>query len=172
MRAGKLVLIGCAAACSMFAAEREFKDVVRSISDEFQTKPVHIPMMGLANVALKFVHPAGAKHVDFAIFQDLEPRRGRNLKSSIRHAVGDEWQPFVTVHSERGRSDADTLVYMKGHGDDVTLLVVTLDRDQAVVVEARVDPKELRKWVDNPEDMARHWRGGPDSGRSSRTDYY
>lgn len=141
------------------AAEREFKDVVRAISDEFQTRPLHIPMFGLANVVLKFAHPAGAKHVDLAIFQNLDrDRTDRNLVQRLKFAIGREWQPFVQVHNERGRDAQDTLTYMREAGrNDINLLVVTIQGEQVVVVEAKVDPSELQRWIDSPTESARRW---------------
>ncbi len=77
---------------------REFKDVVREISDEFHTKPMHIPMMGLVNGFMKVAHPVGAKHVELAIFQDIDWGEGseRSPVASVKHALG-EWTPFVTI---------------------------------------------------------------------------
>jgi hypothetical protein len=160
-----LLLIASSVACCIssqaIAADREFKDVVRAISDEFQTKPMHIPMFGLANVVLKVAHPAGAKHVELAIFQNVDRYRTESdLVRHVKSAVGRDWQPFVQVHSDRGRQTQDTLVYMReAGGRDVNLLVVTMQDEQVVVVEAKVDPKELQKFIESPESAAKRWGG-------------
>ena len=73
-----LCLLGAA---SLRAADREFTDVVRVISDEFHTRPTSIPFFGLVNVVTAVVHPAGARHIDLAVFEHLNSRdrEGRNL---------------------------------------------------------------------------------------------
>lgn len=86
------------------AADREFKDVVRAISEEFHTRPIHIPMFGLVKAVVTVAHPAGTRHLDLAIFQDVDARKGsgRDLVESVRFAIGRGWHPFVQVRGERG----------------------------------------------------------------------
>ena len=52
-----LALLG---ALSAQAADREFREVVNVISDEFHTRPMSIPMFGLVNLVTATVHPAGS----------------------------------------------------------------------------------------------------------------
>jgi hypothetical protein len=166
MKACASLLIACAALSASspaFAADREFQDIVKAISEQFGTKPIHIPMLGLARAVIAIAHPAGAKQLNIAIFQDLDERRGsgRDLLESVRLAVGREWQPFVQIRSDR---DQNMLVYMVGKGNDVRLLITTLQRDQAVVVEVKVSPEQMQKWITSPNDAARGWFGHGDRG--------
>src|SRR5260370_1143497 len=75
------------------ATDREFKDVVNAIADEFHTRPTHIPFFGLVNVVTFGARPAGTKHIDLAVFEHLDShdRDGRDLARSIRRAVGSAW---------------------------------------------------------------------------------
>ena len=95
-RAALVTLLAAGSALGLRAADREFRSVVDAISGEFHTRPMHIPLFGLVNVVTFVAHPAGAKHVDLAIFQNLDQhtRVGQNVLVSLRHAVGLEWKPF------------------------------------------------------------------------------
>src|SRR5258706_11026789 len=98
------------------AADREFRDVVEAISDEFRTRPMRIPLMGLVNAVAYVARPAGTRHVDIAVFENLETRNrsGRDLPESIRRAVGGSWKPFIQVRSTRDDgSEENVLVYMR-----------------------------------------------------------
>jgi hypothetical protein len=143
------VLGTCATAS---AADREFKDVVAAISEEFQTKPMHIPLMGLVNGFIKVAHPAGTKQLDVAIFDDLDASKGsgRNLAESVRRAVGRWMQPVVQDRETRNGQDQTTLVYMFEKGKDANVLTVIIERDEAIVTEVRLNPEAMQKWTSSP----------------------
>ena len=56
-----LVAVCLLTAASARAADREFSEVVRVISDEFHTRPMSIPLFGLVNVFTAAVRPAGTQ---------------------------------------------------------------------------------------------------------------
>ena len=153
-----LCLLGTASAQ---AADREFTDVVRVISDEFHTRPMSIPMFGLVNIVTAVVHPAGTRHIDLAIFEHLSShdREGRNMSESILNAVGRSWKPFVQVHSRRNGHEETVFVYMRQQGNEWKLLVTAIERDEATVVQLLLNPDALARWMASPERCARHWNG-------------
>lgn len=162
MRTIPVVVAACLlSAASTWAADREFTDVVRVISDEFHTRPTSIPLLGLVNVFAAAVHPAGAKHIDLAIFENLNShdREGRNLPESILNAVGRSWKPFVQVRSHRNGREETVLVYMRQEGKDWKLLVTAVEREEATVVQLRLNTDALARWMASPERCARHWNG-------------
>lgn len=151
-----LCLLG---ALSLRAADREFNDVVRVISDEFHTRPTSIPFFGLVNVVTAVVHPAGARHIDLAVFEHLSTRdrEGRNLREALLNAVGRSWKPFVQVQSRRNGHEETVLVYMRQQGRDWKLLVTAVERDEATVVQLLLNADALARWMESPEHCARHW---------------
>lgn len=146
------------------AADREFNEVVRTISDEFHTRPTSIPMFGLVNMFTAAVHPAGTRHIDLAIFGHLSShdREGRNLGESLLNAVGRSWKPFVQVRSHRNGKDETVLVYMRQEGKEWKLLVTAVEQDEATVVQLLLNPDALARWMASPEHCARHWNGDTD----------
>lgn len=143
-----------------YAADREFSDVVEAISDEFRTRPVRIPLFGLVNAFTYVVRPAGTRHIDIAVFENLDSRnrRGTNLPDAIRGAVGGSWKPFIQVRSMRGGSEESVMVYMRQHGREWKLLVATVEGNGATVVQLLLNPDALQRWIATPLESARHRR--------------
>lgn len=142
------------AGISVRATDREFKDVVSAISDEFHTRPMHIPLFGLVNVVTFVVRPAGAKHIDLAVFEDLgsNNREGHDLAGAIQSAVGHAWKPFVKVWSNRGGHEELTFVYMRPAGRDCKFLITTIEPNEATVVQVKLNPDALQRWLMSPRE--------------------
>jgi hypothetical protein len=136
------------------AADREFSEVVRVIGDECHARPTRIPLFGMVNAFAAVVHPAGAKHIDVAVFENLDPE-DRPRAGAIQRAVGASWTPFIQIRSSR---DHETVsVYMRQTGHDWKLLLVSIERSEATVVELLLDADGLARWMADPEHSARHW---------------
>ncbi len=150
MRFATLLLLGVVCSTAGHAADREFKVIVQAISDEFNTKPMHIPLFGLVNAVAYVAHPAGAKHVDLAVFEDLGSHdgSGQNVAIKIRQVIGDPWRPFIQVRSNR--SEEMTLVWMRADGHDCKLLLTTIEPNEATVVQLKLDPEGLQRWLSDP----------------------
>ena len=127
------------------AVDREFSDIVRAISDEFRAQPTRIPLFGLVNAFTYVVRPAGTSHIDLAVFEKLNVRHhdGAELSDAIQRAVGRGWAPFVQVHSRRHGSDEVVLVYMRSEGRNCRLLVTSIEREEATVVQLKLNPEGL-----------------------------
>jgi hypothetical protein len=158
------IAVVCAAASLAFsvparAADREFKDIVSAICEQFQTKPMHIPLMGLVSGFVKVARPAGAKQLDLAIFEDLDASKGsgRNLAESVRAAVGRWMKPMVQDREMRNGQDETVLVYMFEKGKDANVLTVVIEADQAIVTELRLNPEAMRKWISSSGGAVKFW---------------
>ena len=156
MKAAAVAVCALLASGSARAADHEFNDIVKAISEQFDTRPMHIPLMGVAKFVVKVAHPAGTKQLNLAIFENLDEDKGSgiDLLDSVRLAVGKGWKPFLQV---RGASDNNVLVYMTAKGNDVRLVVVTAQNDETVVVEVRVSPEAMQKWMTSPGEMGKIW---------------
>jgi hypothetical protein len=143
------------------ASEREFRSIVRAISSEYNTSPRHIPFFGLVNVVTFFVKPAGAKHIDLAVFDNLGDcsRAGGDLNIAIRHAVGPGWNPLLRTRSRRHGDEELVSVYTRPEGRDWRFLLTTIDRNNATVVELTLDPKAAERWFADPNGSVGSFRG-------------
>src|ERR1051325_10741317 len=115
----------------------DFKSVVRNVRAACGGKKVRMPFLGLANFAAKLVRPAGVKSFKLAVFEDLTMSGDlTGLGAAVGRSLGPEWRALVRVRADRGAEQ--TYVYVREAGDDLKLMVVTLDGDQATVVQAKV----------------------------------
>ncbi len=155
------------AACWMLScavvqgAERGFDDIVRAISDQLHARPVHIPFFGLVNFATSVAHPAGVKHLDLAVFDnlDLDEHAASGVADAVRKSVSGRWKPFVQV-----RSRAETvIVYMQEDREDYRLLVTTVETGEVTLVEVKLNPEGMQVWLNEPEKAALHHRGWAES---------
>ena len=141
-------MLSCAA---LQGAQRGFDEIVRAISDQFHTRPLHIPFFGLVNAATFVARPAGVKHLDLALFENLNvgDEGERDIAKAILMTDGG-WRPFVKVHGH-----AETiLVFMAQDRGDCQLLVVAIESGEATVVELKLNPEGLQEWLRDPDTAA------------------
>ena len=143
--------VGMLFCAAMQGAERDFNVIVRAISDQIHARPTHIPLFGLVNFATFVAHPAGVKHLDLAVFEnlDLDDQSVKDVAETIR-LTGPGWLPFVRVR-ERNES---VLVYMEQDHSDCRLLVVAIENGELTVVELRLNPEAVEAWLRQPEASA------------------
>src|SRR5215469_160327 len=70
----------------------EFDKVVKQIEKQYKVKKKHIPMLGLAGLAVKIVRPAGVKEFKLAMFEDHDFSRkpgDPNFKTIIRESLNN-----------------------------------------------------------------------------------
>lgn len=165
MRAALIMFAAAAVwAPSALAVDRDFKDIVRLISDELHAKPMRIPLFGLVNTFAFVARPAGVKHLDIAVFENVDGHQfAGNLRMKLDRVVGHGWRPFVSVQSQRGGERV--VVYMQPDGKDCRLLVTTLQRNEATVIQLSLNPEGLQRWVEDPVRAALH---AGDNGRDGR----
>ena len=120
--------------------------------------------MGLVDMVTYVARPAGTKHIDIAVFENLNEhdRSGMDLARSVRRAVGASWRPFVQVYSHRSGHEEKTFVYIRMEGHDYKLLVANIESNEATVVQLRLNPEALQKWIVSPRDSAAHHYGPQD----------
>jgi hypothetical protein len=128
----------------------EFDSVVKNVRAACGGKKVRIPFLGLAGFATKLVRPAGVKSFKLAVFEDVT-RAGDvfGLGAAIGQSLGPEWRPLVRVRAGRGAEQ--THVYVRDAGDDLKLMIVTLDGEQATVIRAKVNPEALARFARDPK---------------------
>jgi len=159
MKTTLIVAAACMLSCAVVqGAERGFDDIVRAVSDQLHARPVHIPFFGLVNFATSMAHPAGVKHLDLAVFDDLDldEHAVKGVAEAVRKSVGGRWKPFVQV---RSRTDT-VIVYMQEDRADYKLLVTTVETGEVTLVEVKLNPEGLQVWLNDPEKTALHHGGG------------
>jgi hypothetical protein len=90
------------------------------------------------------------KSFKLAVFEDVT--RGGDvsgLGEAVGRSLGPGWRPLVRVRAGRGAEQ--THVYIREAGDNLKLMIVTLDGDQATVIRAKVNPEALARFARDPK---------------------
>jgi VWFA-related protein len=148
------------------AKGKGFKDVVKHIETKYGAKKVRIPMLGLANFAVKLIRPAGVKGFKLAVFEehDFSARPGMvSFDAVMREAYNKDWQPMVQINSKRNGA-SHTFIYVKNSGKDVQFALAVLEDREAVVLEVKFNPDAAARFLENPKIM------GISLGKSIRGD--
>lgn len=134
------------------AKDNPFDAIAKHLKSQYKAKRRKIPFMGLANFAVKIIRPAGVKSIKVAIFEELDhasaAARDNELNLIMRNALSPEWRPLVRV---RSRDGGQTYVYATEEGKSVKLMVVNIDRDEAVIARVKVNPEKLKDFLENPK---------------------
>ncbi len=152
----RLLAVFLVASGVVLIADSEFDHVVKAIEVHYHTKRTHIPFLGVANLVVKVAHPAGASEFKLAVFEDLKSigdSDERELDQFMHEFSSTRLRPLVRVHSQRdGQS-----IYIYASDDDARstrMLIATFQRDQATVIQVKVDMNELLKWIGSPDEAS------------------
>jgi hypothetical protein len=141
------------AATRVSAGDHSFSSVVSHIKSNYRAKQQgFFGAMMLARFAVKVVRPAGVKNFKVAYLKhlDFSDRPGRTeFQAAARSVISSEWQPLVQYNSMK--QNQYTHVYYTQEKDHVKVLVVTLQKDEAVIVQAKFSPDKLSKFIDDPK---------------------
>jgi hypothetical protein len=151
-----LVLVTLAPAAS-FAGDESFSSVVKHIKSNYHAKQQgFFGAMMLARFAVKVIKPAGVKNFKAVFLRDLNyaegpsPRSGQ-FHSFIQSKIDPRWTPLVQYSSTREKQWS--YVYVTYEKDHVKLLVVTLQKQDAVVLQTKFSPDKLVEFMNNPQIM-------------------
>ena len=153
----RLVVLLLVSMAAGFAGDWEFDHVVNAIESHYGVKRTHIPFLGFASFVVKVARPAGASGFKLAVFE--------NLRSTPAYRDRDELNRFMDglssaglhrVVCARSRRDGEaTYIYVGEAGSSTKMLIATFDRNEATVVEVKVNIETLLKTIDSPEHAGR-----------------
>ncbi|SRR5215204_134226 len=130
----------------------EYKQIVRHLKTKYKAKKVKIPFMFLARFAVSIVRPAGVKSFSVTIFEDLKFSRetlDEEMQAAMRNSFGAEWSPVLRIRSRTGEQ---VYMYMRDAGKDaVRISLVTIDKENAAVIRATINPDKLAEFMNNPK---------------------
>jgi hypothetical protein len=141
-----------AAVPSAEAKGGEYSKIVRHLKTKYRAKKRKIPFMWLARFAVSVVRPAGVKSFSVTIFEDLKFSKeslDAEMQAAMRDSFGAEWSPILRIRSRTGEQ---VYMYMRDAGDEaVKISLVTIDKEQAAVIRATINPDKLAEFMDNPK---------------------
>jgi len=137
--------------------DESFSSIVKHIKTSYNAKQQgFFGAMMLARFAVKVIKPAGVKNFKLALLRDLDYSRGAapadgSFHSFIQSKIDPCWAPLVEYSAPRERQW--TYVYVTREKEDVKILVVTLQRQDAVVLQTKFSPDKLAEFMNNPQIM-------------------
>src|SRR5579864_4627685 len=141
-------------------ARDDFGKIVHHIEANYHVHRQHRWVMGLAGFTVKVWHIAGVKSFKGAIFENqpfVNAASDTRFDEVVRAAMDSGWQPLV--QSWDRHTGERTYIYAQDLGRDMKLLVVSLESNEAVVLQVKVDPKKLDEFIE--ETSAGHHRNRP-----------
>lgn len=135
------------------AQGKGYDKIVQHLQTNYQAKKVKIPFLWLAKIAVKVVRPAGVKSFDVTLFENLSFKRSTldlEMQSAMNNSLGADWSPVIRIRSKEGEQ---VYAYMKDEGENVRLMLVAIDKDNATVVRAKFNADKFIEFLNNPRIM-------------------
>jgi hypothetical protein len=130
----------------------DFGKIVQQIETNYHVHRSHRFLMGFAGLVVKCSSPiTGVKGFKIALFEDhvFAPNPNSNLDEVIQAAGDHGWQSIVKSYSRR--SDEHAYIYARQDGRDLKLLVVSVEPGEAAVIQVKINPDKLAKFIDKYE---------------------
>jgi hypothetical protein len=140
-----------------FADDKSYSQVVKHIKSSYRAKQQgFFGAMMLARLAVKIIQPAGVKNFKVTLLRELDYSEGPSPASKefqvyLREKIAPNWTPLISYSAPRERQW--TYVYSAQENDDIKLLVVTVQKQDAVVVQTKFSPAKLAEFMNNPQIM-------------------
>jgi len=99
---------------------------------------------------------AEAGSVKLAFFEDQEfNARGSiaDFRATLKATLAGRWLPFIQVLSLN--DGAQTYVFLRDAGPKYAVLVVTIEKHDAAVVQVNLAPQTLAMLMQNPNEMGK-----------------
>ena len=142
------------------AAGDDFNSVVKLIEQFYGVKHQGIPF--LANAGMKVATTAAkikggtakriaeAGSIKLAIFEDQAfDREFTQFRTSLNSALISTWTPLIQTLS--ATDEEQVYVFLRESGKKFQVLVITIDRRDATVVQATLSPENLALLLKDPE---------------------
>lgn len=142
---------------SDFLYADDFSSIVHHIETSYHVHRNHGFAMGVTGLIVKFWHVAGVKNFKAAIFEDqhLEGTdTDRKLDQIVARASRSGWRPMVRSFSRR--TGEHTYVYAQDAGGDLKLLVVSVEQNEAAVIQVKLDPDKLEQFIEDNAHRSGH----------------
>ena len=171
-RTWNIVLIGVVAVSWVSAlgaraeAKGDFSDAVKAIERFYRVKHKGIPFLARAGMktAVTAARIAGGSKrrlaevgsVKVAYFEDQEftsENGALGFKAEINAVLRPTWQPLIQVMAPK--DEEQVYIFLRDEGEKYKVLVITIERRDASVVQVTLSPSTLKKLMQDPNDMGR-----------------
>ena len=155
------------ATCITASANRDgFDDVVKAIEQFYHVKHQSIPLLARAGIKAvrtgakirggEYKKIAEAGSVRVAFFEDQTFNSRGNIaafKASIQSTLAGNWSALVQTLAPK--DEEQTYIYIRDAGQKFQVLVITIEKQEATVVQATVLPQTLADLMKSPNEMGK-----------------
>ena len=151
---------------STLARGDDFDAVVRAIEQFYHVKHESIPLLARAGMkgartvarikSGDYKRLADAGSVRLALFEDQEfNSRGQiaNFKSVMQSTLNQNWSQLIQTLS--AKDEEQTYIYVRDAGAKFHVLIITIERREATVVEATVAPDVMAMLMKDPSETGK-----------------
>jgi hypothetical protein len=144
----------------------DFNAVVRAIEQFYHVKHQNIPLLARAGMKAaktaarirggeyKRLAEAGSARVAFFEEQNFDSQgRIASFKASMKNALSETWSPLVQTLAPK--NEEQNYIFVRELGKKFSVLVITIERHEATVVEATVAPQILAQLMKDPNEMGK-----------------
>ena len=145
----------------------DFGRIVHHIEASYHVHRNYRFLFGFAGLVVRCSHIGGVKSLKMAYFENQHldgTNTDKELDGIIARAGESGWRPMVRSVSRR--SGEHVYIYAQNASNDLKLLVVNVEPDEAEVIQVKVDPKRLEEFID--ENVHHHGHSGVDGGMTFR----
>src|SRR6478672_4839968 len=148
-------------------ADRDgFNEAVKLIEQFYHVKHRNVPLLARASMKAvktaakikggeyKKLAEAGSVRVAFFEEQTFDSRgQIASFKSGMQNLLGDQWSALVQTLAPK--TEEQTYVYVRDAGKNFHVLVITIERREATVIQATLAPQVLADLLKDPEGMGK-----------------
>lgn len=144
----------------------DFGAVVKLIERFYHVKHQNIPLLARASMKAattaakirggEYKRLAEAGSVRIVFFEDQDFNSGGGIagfKASLTSAVAETWSPLIQTLSAKDQEQ--TYIFVRNEGEKFNVLVVTIERREAVVVQVNLKPATLAMLLRDPNEMGK-----------------
>jgi len=144
----------------------DFGAVVKLIEQFYHVKHQNIPLLARAGIKAvrtaarirggeyKRIAEAGSLRIAFFEDQSFDSHgQIATFKQSMQTTLAANWSPLVQTMAPR--NEEQTHIYVRDAGKNFHVLVITIEKHEATVVQATVSPQNLADLMKNPDEMGK-----------------
>lgn len=126
----------------------DFGRIVKVIETEYHVHRNYRFLMSLVGVAVKCSHVGGVKVLKAALFENQHldaAELDSRLDKMVERASASGWRPLVKSVSRH--SGEHEYIYAKTQGANLDLLLVSVEPEEAVVAQVKINPAKLTRFI-------------------------
>jgi hypothetical protein len=130
---------------------KEYQAIVQHLKTRYHAKKANLFVMWAARAMVSMIKPAGVKSFSLTVFQHLEFSKetvDREMETAMRRSYGPDWSEIVHVRSKEGQQ---AYLYMRDAGENVRVVLVTIDKENAAVIRATFSPDRVADFINDPK---------------------